>query len=112
MAYWTTGNYLHRLYLDRNPLVSGVNLSSDNSEWMNLLETKRTELKSKEDAALIQFDSFITGRQGSVKGGLEKIKNILKGSSGVVNTLNGIAQTAYEQNPDLDITSEAGKGYV
>ena len=47
MAYWTTGNYLHRLYLDRNPLVSGVNLSSDNSEWMNLLETKITELKIK-----------------------------------------------------------------
>lgn len=109
MAYWTTGNYLHRLYLDRNPLVSGVNLSSDNAEWMNLLETKISELKGKEDAALIQFDSFITGSQGSVNGGLRKIKNILKGSSGVVNTLNEIAQNAYEQNPDLDISSEEGK---
>ena len=112
MAYWTTGNYLHRLYLDRNPLVSGVNLSSDNSEWMKLLETKITELKSKEDIALIQFDSFITGGQGSVNGGLRKIKNILKGSSGVVNTLNEIAQIAYEQNPDLDIASEEGKSKI
>ena len=112
MAYWTTGNYLHRLYLDRNPLVSGVNLSSDNSEWMNLLETKITELKSKEDAALIQFDSFITGGQGSVNGGLRKIKNILKGSSGVINTLNEIARIAYEQNPDLDITSKEGKSKI
>lgn len=112
MAYWTTGNYLHRLYLDRNPLVSGVNLSSDNVEWMNLLETKISELRGKEDTALIQFDSFITGSQGSVNGGLRKIKNILKGSSGVVNTLNEIAQKAYEQNPDLDIGSEEGKGKI
>lgn len=112
MAYWTTGNYLHRLYLDRNPLVSGVNLSSDNTELTSLLQTKIDELKRKEDAALIQFDSFITGETGSAIGGLRKIKNILKGSSGIVNTLNEIAQTAYEQNPDLDISTEEGKSII
>ncbi len=112
MAYWTTGNYLHRLYLDRNPLLSGVNLASDNSRLIEELQMRIDELKKKEDTALIKFDSFITGESGTALGGLRRLKDVLRGSSGVVNTLNDISKRAYEEYPDLNIGSEEGKQII
>ena len=52
MSYYSSGNYLHRLYLDQNPLIAGVGSSNLDQNAKQLLQKQIEELRVKEDIAL------------------------------------------------------------
>lgn len=112
VGFWVQGNYLHRLYIDKNPLLYGVNFKKDNSRIVQALQKKMAKLESAEDRALKKLYLFVTGKSGSPNDGLEILKDVFMGSSGVVNTLNRLVDSAYEENPTLNVASEEGKKII
>lgn len=77
---WVTGSYLHRLYLNRNPLFSSGHTSSDTSKIDTIL-TKRVEgLKKKENELLDALAKQFGGSSAEKKTGDSIIYDLFAGS--------------------------------
>lgn len=81
--YYETGNYIHRLYLNRNPLIQNIN---EGDRSTNLANQKLTQLIAEEDSLLSSFAASL-GESATPETGLRLINQLLAGSTEALQAL-------------------------
>ena len=69
--YYSTGYYLHRLYLKDNPLINQYSSSESVGDARDIVQGEVELLKMKEDEALSSFARSFLGNSATVNDGLE-----------------------------------------
>ena len=77
--YYSTGYYLHRLYLKDNPLINQYSSSESVGDARDIVQGEVELLKMKEDEALFSFARSFLGNSATVNDGLEILENFVSG---------------------------------
>lgn len=86
--YYSSGSYLHRLYLSKNALFSKSHLETDDKLTTTYVEKKIKELKREENKALKAFaKAFSSKEDNSPEEGLRLMKNFLSGGEKLLNEM-------------------------
>ena len=91
---YSKGNYIHRLYLNRNPLIQGM---SHRSSASSALTSRLQQLIAEEDMILSSFARQL-GKTGTPTEGISLINDMLTGSDKALKALADIAKHYIEQN--------------
>ena len=77
--YYSTGYYLHRLYLKDNPLINQYSSSESVGDARDIVQGEVELLKTKEDEALFSFARSFLGNSATVKDGLKILEDFVSG---------------------------------
>lgn len=77
--YYSTGYYLHRLYLKDNPLINQYSSSASIGDARDIVQGEVDLLKMKEDEALSSFARSFLGNSATVKDGLKILEDFVSG---------------------------------
>lgn len=77
--YYSTGYYLHRLYLKENPLIKQYSSSESVGNARDIVQGEVELLKIKEDEALASFARSFLGGSGTVNEGLRLLEDFVSG---------------------------------
>lgn len=95
---YASGNYLHRLYLDQNPLIASVTSTSMNQKAKQLLEGQIRELRLREDVALTALaQAYKWGN--TPEAGIDFLNQVLLQSADLLDKL--VANVVSSYNTDI-----------
>lgn len=95
--HYTAGNYLHRLYLAKNPLIADLSLTGGFSRAQTELENAYNDLFSREDQMLASFAQQY-GAGTSADDGMQFLKNLLAGSETALKEVIDVVKNYVEQS--------------
>lgn len=95
MSYYSSGEYLHRLYLDQNPLIQNVG-AIDESGAKKILEEQITKLRQEEDMVLTALAKAYQWGD-TPEAGIDFLNTIVNDSSNLLDKIVDIVKGTYSE---------------